>query len=82
MPQAGGRKDFSSVMVHKYTFLSEFQRRKTVFGVRNAIPSSPQRDIYSEAGAGPVQMLSTEPAQSSPAHVPHPAGAGGERLWA
>lgn len=39
---------------------------------------SPQRDIYSEAGAGPVQMLSTEPAQSSPAHVPHPAGAGGE----
>lgn len=39
---------------------------------------SPQRDIYLEAGAAPVQMLSTEPVQSSPAHVPHPAGAEGE----
>lgn len=43
--QAGGRKDFSSLMVHKYTFLSEFQRRKTVFGVRNAIPS-PCKEIF------------------------------------
>lgn len=44
--QAGDRKDFSShdwfLMFHKYTFLSEFKRRKTVFGLRNVIPSPPK----------------------------------------
>lgn len=46
MPSLEIEKDFSSLMFHKYTFLSEkFQRRKAVFGVRNAIPS-PRKEIF------------------------------------